>query len=388
MHTLLLFDIDSVLLHPVGYKTALPAMVNYFARQMALPDMGPDDNEIGVFEACGLTNEWDSGALCVTALLMAALASRPDLCRDTLDETLAAVGGAGLSLERPDFAGFAREIARRGPNGHLPASVWLAMVAERVDAAHLPLFSALLHDVYDINTPTTRIFQTLTLGSDNFARTYGQPAPFDSVSYLKEYDVSLIDAGQLDRLRCWRDQPGHGAALFTARPSLPPADLPGDVPHGYPPEAELAVDLLGLRGVLPLIASGRVSWLAHQNGRRPAEYVKPSPVQALAAIGAAFSNTESPALLAAADLVERGTLSAPLAALVDGPVQITVFEDGVPGMQAARLAVDHLQRAGLDITFQGIGVSTHADKRAALAQVAGQVVSTVNEGLDIVLQGC
>ena len=71
------------------------------------------------------------------------------------------------------------------------------------------------------------------------------------------------------------------------------------------PEAELARELIGFDYTVPLIAGGRVQWLALQHGKGAGDYIKPSPVQALAAIGAAFSNEELPALHAAAALVEN-----------------------------------------------------------------------------------
>ncbi len=83
--TLLLFDVDGVLVHPVGYRAALRALVDRFAAQTGI---GPDDNEIAFFEACGFINEWDSGAVCVSAILLAALDQRPDLRRGTSGRNL------------------------------------------------------------------------------------------------------------------------------------------------------------------------------------------------------------------------------------------------------------------------------------------------------------
>jgi hypothetical protein len=387
---LMLFDVDGVLVHPVGYKVALRALVDYFAAQMGQPAMGPGDDEIAVFEASGLTNEWDSGAMCVSALLLAALEARPDLRRVTLDDTLAAIRESGVQLFRPDFTGVAREIAHHHPDGHLPAVHYLALLAARTDPANLPLLRALLGDVYDVTgTPTTRVFQTYTLGSERFAATYGRVAPFESNSYLADYDVPLLADENRECLLRWNHIPGHGAAIFTARPSLPPADLPrdeppGDPPTGYAPEAELAVELIGLAGRLPLIAQGRVGWLAWRNGRGAAEYIKPSPVQALASIGAAASGSETGALEAAAALVEHGELAGPLAALADRRTRVIVFEDAAGGIRATRRAVELLGRAGLEVAFEGVGVSPQADKRAALAQVADHVVDDINSGLALV----
>src|SRR5207247_631529 len=78
---------------------------------------------------------------------------------------------------------------------------------------------------------------------------------------------------------------------------------------------DLAAELVGLLGRCPLIASGRLAWLAVRRSRTIPEYVKPSPVHALAAIGAAVSGSECAALDAAAELIETGALTGPLADL-------------------------------------------------------------------------
>ena len=397
-HTLLLLDVDGVLVHPVGYKNALRATVDYFTVQMGQPSMGPTNDEIAIFEACGLTNEWDSSAMCLSLLLLAALEQRSDLYRDSLDEMLAAIRAEGVSLPRPDFMAAARRIHAHHSDGHFPAASYLKLLAEEIAATHIPLFTTLLGNVYDVSgTPTTRIFQTYTLGSTRFADTYHQSAPFESESLLATHDVPLLNATNRDRLLAWQRDPAHGVTIYTARPSLPPADLPDpsfSVPPdgqvtGYAPEAELAADLLGVDGQMPLIGQGRVGWLAIQQGRGAGDYIKPSPVQALAGIGAAFSGTETDSLHAAVALYERGDLIGPLAELRDQasekhPVRVVVFEDSTGGIRATRDAVAHLTQVGLNAQFEAVGVSPNVDKRAALHDVARHVVDDINAGLALI----
>ena len=392
--TLLLLDIDGVLVYPRGYKEALRAMVAHFSTAMGLVISGPDDHEIAVFEACGLTNEWDSGAMCVSALLMAALAQRPDLFRATLDATFAAIREAGIGVPRPDFAGEARAIARQPHSDSLrPSTIYMNLLAAQADPAHLPLLDALLGDVYAARDNTiTRVFQTYVLGSDRYASTYDRAAPFESDSMLMQYDRPLLHDDLRARLVAWSQEAAHGMTIYTARPSQPPADLPpgtptGDPPAGYPPEAELAAELLALHGVVPLIGQGRVGWLAWRNGRSPSDYVKPSPVQALAAIGAAMSHGETDALHAAAELVEHGHLTGPLAALRGSRTRVIVCEDAAGGLRAGHGAVERLAQVGLDVQFEGIGVSPHADKRAALEAIADRVVDDIDAALEPLLNG-
>lgn len=385
LRTLVLLDVDGVLVHPVGYREALRATVDHFAGRMGQAMAAISDDEIAMFEACGITNEWDSGAICVSAILLTVLAQQPDLRRATFEETLDAARAAARPVPRPDFVALARDILTHNRDGQTPSALHLARLAGRIDPAFLPLASALLRDVYDIATPTTRVFQTHTLGSERFAAAYGSPAPFASPSYLAAYDTPLLSAAHRDRLLAWARDPLHGAAVFTARPSLPPADLDGAPPHGFAPEGELAVELLGLDGRMPLIGQGRIKWLADRAGRPVSDYIKPAPVQALAAIAAAASGTERAALESAANLVERGTLTGPLAGLAGGPTRVIVYEDSAGGIRAVERAAEYLRQAGLSVTVEGIGVSPHADKREALAQVAGRVVDTIDEGIEPII---
>lgn len=391
--TLILLDVDGVLVHPVGYKTALRTLVNRLAARMGQPPLGPTEDEIAIFEACGLTNEWDSAAMCVSALLLAALERAPALRRDTLEATFDAIGASGIALDRPDFTAEARAIARHETDGRYPAARYLELLSARTDPANLPLLRDLLGNVYAVRDALiTRTFQTFVLGSERFSATYGLPAAFACESYLATYDIALLHAPARARLLDWASLPGHGAAIFTARPSGPPADLPpgeplGEPPSGFPPEAELAAELVGLAGKLPLIGQGRVGWLAWRNGRAAADYLKPSPVQALTAMGAAVSGAETDALRAAAALVERGEIRGPLTGLRHSATRVVVCEDATGGIRAVRGAASLLQRAGLDVSVVGIGVSPNADKRAALAAFADRLVDDVNDGLTLALDG-
>lgn len=389
--TLILLDVDGVLIHPVGYKVALRATVEHFGAQMGLDDLpGPDFDEIAVFEACGLTNEWDSSAMCISLLLLAALAQQPDLLRPAWHDTLAAIRDTALPLTRPDYLATARALAAL-PDAKVvpPSRVYLDLLSrDGLDADLLPLLSIFLQDVYTLDTPTTAVFQAFVLGHERFARTYRRPAPVQAESTLSREDKPLLSTTMRDRLLAWHqaDPAPHssGATIFTARPSLPP-DPMDDAPPVYSPEAELGLELLGLDGQLPLMAQGRVGWLAAQHGQSASAFVKPAPVHALAAIGAAASGDERAGLDAAGHFLATGALSGPLAALADRPTRVIVFEDSTGGIRSTVGAVEKLRSAGLDIHAEAIGISPHAAKRAALTEIADHVVPDINTGLALVL---
>jgi len=108
-------------------------------------------------------------------------------------------------------------------------------------------------------------------------------------------------------------------------------------------------------------------------------------VQALAALGAAVSGSETEALLAAATLAEEGRLTGPLTALRESALRVVVFEDSAGGIRATQRATELLRGAGVDVRFEAVGVSPHADKRAALAELTPHVLDEVNAGLARVL---
>ena len=381
MRTLLLFDVDGVLIHPKGYKVALQATVDYFAEQMGLPPVELTFDEIAVFEACGLTNEWDSAAFSVGALLCGAFASENGFKRDTFDDVFSSIRDAQLNINRPDFVMLAKQVADINRHHETPTVICRDVLKSQSHTNLHPLLDLLFADIYSLDTPTTLIQQVYTLGSKNFTKTYRRAAPLHQESYLVKYDSALLKADYRQRLLDWNQDPEHGFVIYTARPSSPPKTIDDD-PLGYAPEADLAAELLGFNDQVPLIASGRMEWLAHQHHRHAADYIKPSPVQALAAIGAAFSRNELAGLNAAARLFEQHELIEPFSSLRNQPTQVVVFDDSMGGLHAARLAVERLITAGINgVKLEMVGVAPEDTKRNALTTIADRVVDDINEGL-------
>jgi hypothetical protein len=148
------------------------------------------------------------------------------------------------------------------------------------------------------------------------------------------------------------------------------------------------MQLLGMR--YPLIATGRVQWLAARVNVPFESVTKPAPIQALAAIGAAATREEANSLLAAHALVSRGELIGPLAGLgaragwshsadsrgqghpreAAPGVRVWIVEDGILGLQATHGAIDLLKRSGLDIHAHAIGIAAGGPKAEALAPLS------------------
>ena len=392
MH-LFLFDIDSVLVEADGYLKALQDAVAYFSKQMGVGAHPPTEAEVRTFEANGIGSEWDSAPTCIAALLVERLRREPSM---TLSfdwaKALAALASHPLTLSHPDYADLAHRIGERLP-GQSPTESARAVLWEDVKSTsslepHYPVIDALFntllgrtHDFY--RAPVTRHFQHLVIGSQGVNQTYDVDPDFESVAYLREYDRPLLTAETRARLHEAVERKSIRIALYTARPSLPP-DGANATANDYSPEAELAQSLVGLDDY-PLIGLGRVHWLAQKVGQRGDHLVKPSPVQALAAIGAAWSGQEAAALEAALALHQDSDLRPPLADIK--PTTVHIFEDSPGGIDAVRHAVEALQAAGLDVACQPHGI-TPADspKAAAMAARGIPIYPSINEAITTALE--
>jgi hypothetical protein len=406
-----LLDIDGVLVQAGGYRAATRATVAHFSDRMGLGNLAPTGSDIDVFEAAGMINEWDTVPVCVAVLIYGAWRRDPALLASgDLDRAAQAIRAAGPLGIRPDYQTVAWRMSQARQASEAPSRVVLRLLlddAQRevgvlAEAEGLArVLQALLEDTSSVrHCPTTFVFQHYSLGSRLFDETFGLAPAFDSDSLLARYDEPGLSAAWRDRLHDLAARGEVRPVVFTARPSGPPrdavdalgsfdpvqpvsgADRDGGTPPGaYAPEAEIAVKMVGLRDV-PLIGYGRIEWLARKLGLEAVSMVKPSPVQALAAIGAAASGREQDSLLAAHTLVAAGRLEGPLLALRGLRWQVSVFEDTFGGMRAVREAVKLLSDSGVDITSATWGVARSVVKANALAEFGAPVFDTLDQAMD------
>ena len=390
---LFLFDVDGVLVETRGYLRALQDTVAHFSRQMGVGDHPPTEEQVRGFEAHGLTSEWDSGPACVAALLRERLRREPSLPLPAhWPDALAALAASPFPLPRPDYGLLARRVGERLPEWTSPAQAARAVLWDEIRAigglgrsrvAAAALLETLLGRTHDFfHAPVTRHFQHLAIGSRAVAETYGVDPDFESTAYLQRFDQPLLRPEVRDRLKEATEDGPIRVALYTARPSQPPVNVDGPL-TGYSPEAEMARSLVGLEP-WPVIGRGKVRWLAWQVGEDVEQLVKPSPVQALAAIGAAWSGQEVAALEAALALHREGRLRLPLADLDSTTVH--VFEDSNSGLEAVARAVEALQAVGIPVAWQPYGIApAHGSKAAALSARGIAVYPSVNEAILAVL---
>jgi hypothetical protein len=345
---LLLLDVDGTLIEDRGYRHALVAAAQHVCQKRGLPTWVPTDHEINVLHACGYSNEWDSVPFTVGINLLDSHSGngvRPDF--------------SVWAFKTKDFTGLPNERARDALLREVPA------------ALHGDLHT-LLNDVRDPRTSeTTRLLYTFVLGSALFEQHYEMKAEVETPSLLETLDVPMIDDRSRDIIL------NSQAAIYTARPSLPPQGKPGLY---QTPEAEIAARQLKLEHV-PVMGLGPMQWLVDQFGGGMWDYAKPASVQPLAAMLAATGMPISEAALAAYGFKTSGVSETPeVLQGLDGAI-VRVFEDNAGGVRAAQKAAALLAERGVHVRVVGYGIAKDEAKRAALAEVCEQVFDDVNAAL-------
>lgn len=376
----LLFDLDGVLVQPLGYRKAIEGVFQYCVGAWGWPHLPPPGEDvIAFYEAHSITSEWDMLPLLLAAVWEAWATAYGPPPVGALDTAY-----PDRPPPQPDYHTPAARLAPHLRPGAYPAEIALAQQRQGADVAPFPhlraaphLLHRLLANTRDVaRNRTTRLFQQFALGSAAFAAAYRLPAEIETPSLLEAHDRPLLEAAARARLETALASGEAVAAAYTARPSAPPR---GEPPRrGFAPEAEMALTAAGVPA-LPLIGFGRLAWLAEQYHLPPEKaLLKPAPFHALAAIFAALLGDERAALQrAAAWLLEnRPTL--------DGlPPALTLygFEDSAAGLRGMAAAAATLQQAGITVAFRPFGIATHPNKKAALRRTGAVIVPSINHAL-------
>lgn len=358
---ILIFDMDGVLLKPLGYHRALKETVRLAGISTGFGEVLLADEQIAQFEALGISSEWHSSALCMAVM---ALEKQKGIAREE-DQAQPVI----LDLEDLFVA-----ITDR-PMQDSALSRGLAAIEGLVVEANVPadLVCWLVAQSESIrHSPTKNWFQELVLGSEDYTRTYQKKPQFETESYLKLYDERLLNEPQTERVLRWTDMPDHGAAIMTRRPSSGP---PG---FAAAPDANMGALLVGLED-LPLVGYGEICWLAAQTGREVKNLSKPAWEHALAAI-----------LVASGWSLERSLtyVGKSLSEWEKSDFQdlnsstIIVFEDTLGGMIAVQEAVDLLNIMGLRVKVQKIGIAEEVSKQSALYAQGATVYPNINQALE------
>jgi hypothetical protein len=373
-----LFDLDGVLIKPGGYRAAVEATINHFSEQMALGKQAPQEADIALMEARGVTSEWDMVPIFLTILLANLAGGKQDFFPQcTFEELIPWIAARSLEAKR-DYRDPIQSVAQYLDARFSPAEALYGAIEKGRLMQSLqgkPFINDLLCTTRNVaNSPTTRAFQTYILGDVAFKENYQVSPDFVSDSYLELNDRCLLDDEDQKFLRVLLAKKGLLASVITARPSLPPAW--SNKENGYSPEAEMALRLTGLDG-LALAGYGTMQYLGGLLGQSPDSLIKPSPVQALSAIALACKNDEIDSLRWAAKCVGL-TAENGLHIQIPDHFELHIFEDSPIGIQASVSAVGLLNQAGYQVKVKAWGISQNQDKIEALRRVGATVFDDIH----------
>jgi hypothetical protein len=370
---ILLLDLDGVLLQTGGYHAALREVVRLISGALGFGEVRLSQETIDLFEAAGVTSEWDSTAICAALLLDRAWELYPSL---TLPREPPLPALPSHSLNPPDFEAFARSMFVAGEHGLSPihrAERALLGPGHGRTPEQTGALQTILEDARDIRASLThRLVQELNLGSPTFREIYRMPPVLDVPSYLREYDRPALSPATASRIGGWLKMADHRAVLFSNRPSRSPG---GSL---SPPEAEIGAEVAGL-GSLPMVAMGPLSRESNLRGQGPQAFLKPSPIHALAAMLHATGTPLVEAVACAAGLVLDSRKEGEWDVLNGGTVY--VFEDVEPGMLSALGAEAALRGIGVGLGLGLFGIATSAPKRRSLESVGATVYPDIETAL-------
>lgn len=349
---ILIFDMDGVLLEAKGYHRALQETVRLAGEHLSLSNIQLTQEQIHTFESVGISSEWHSSALCMAFLKIQILSgvTCPSLSLDELFSTL-----QYQSLEQP-----AIERCR--------AAIELLCARYQVDSKS---FVSTILECEDIDlSPTMQWFQELVLGSKAYQERYKKPGRFNSMSYLRMYDIPLLSSQNAGEITHWANVSG-GAAIMTNRPSSGPPGFSGS------PEAELGLELV-LLSRIPTIGYGDISWLAESIQTEPGMLLKPNPTHALAAILGSLHMEKTKNLRQS--LIDPVQWPSEISELLNGGT-ITVFEDTPAGLASVMNAGKVLKNAGIVVEIRVFGVTKEKTKKIALESYGAKVFPDINAAL-------
>lgn len=366
----LLFDMDGVLLQPRGYHEALRTTVSLIGRSLGYRAANLSQKEIDIFESVGVTNEWDSAAICSALMLRNVWTIDPDV---RLPDAPPLPQLPSHDLQIPDFVTFFRSEITTSDQATSPNLLAERSLLKDLSEPQASALRFLLRGAHQIRGSLThQLFQELVLGSNQYENSYALRPHLQTQGYLATYDQPLLRSDSCKQLLAWVSESDHRAVVFTNRPSLPPPDAFDT------PEAELGLETAGMDG-LPCIGRGGMLWLAGRRGLGPDDFLKPSPLHALTALQMALGEPLEPAAYNAASLALDRQADSSWEALIDA--QLCVFEDSVKGLHSLQAAQKILAEIGIPVKVSLLGVTSSGEKRMALERAGAVVFAEPEEAI-------
>mgnify|MGYP006279019675 CR=1 FL=1 len=370
MKTILLFDMDGVLLEPRGYHRALQETVQKIGESLGFKNPQLSQKEIYAFEAAGISSEWDSAALILGLMMREIWQTQPAM---NPPETLTSTPTGSRTRQTPDWRAILTKLDKRQETQRTPRERASDVLKNGLSSDKQEIIHNLVAGAHEARRSIThRTFQEFVLGSERFHKVYQLRPQFNCRSYLEQFDRPLLSSQSSQKLSDWLSIEGQSSAILTNRPSRPLED------HFGTPEAEMGAALVGLED-LPIIGHGEMAWLAEQCEQPLDDIRKPSPVHALAALLVSLGTPKLQALLTSQKLVYKKQAGEIWQNLHQSTVY--VFEDTPPGFQSARSAEKILSRAGFDLDLSLIGIAVDEEKGGALRSWGREVYPNINLAL-------
>lgn len=380
-----LFDLDSVLVYPGGYQTAFYKTIWHILHYTNLEYLLPDNQLYNLFEANAVTSEWDKIPITLAIIFEAVYQSNSQLpIPSTFADALRQIQSSQLNRVHIDFPQVIAAIIHSFKQAETPSlGLYRAIESQQFTAPYStwissPFLPDLLQTTRDIHhSYPIRLLQNYVLGSQRFQEVYHLPPEVESESLMLKNDQILISPESLNCLLDYYKNDIIKIAALTFRPSLPPREIQS-TENGYSPEAEMALTRLQLN-FIPLIGYGRISYLAQYVHTTPDTLIKPSPVQALAGIAAAWTRDEWQALTWAYEIYHKP--SQDNRKLLPPHFQLHVFEDSTLGIISSRSAVQILEKIGYRIEMHAWGISSNSEKANSLEAAGVTVFPDVNQAI-------
>jgi phosphoglycolate phosphatase-like HAD superfamily hydrolase len=362
---LIIFDLDGVLLSDSGYHPALQASVRIIGDKLGLKDVSISDNQIAQFETLGITNEWDTLAICTALMLVFVWNFNHDIRLNTTFHK------NNFGNESVNFSIFLSSFKLENDLPGLEAFQWISENYPRLNHEEKSYLYEILYNCRDIyHSLTLPIHQEIVLGSDIFRKFYNLEPTVQTIGFLSNYDRKAISADNFAEFLSWLKHPNNLAGIMTNRPSQSP---PGFLSA---PEAELGIKTSGF-DFLPYIGSGYLAWYATQKLKLPGyTLMKPNPVHALTTMRLCAGEELLIAVEHSADLWLGNQYQAVWEMFANA--KVTVFEDSVKGLQSAINAVELLRKKGINMDLSLVGVSDHPVKIDALNKITKNIIKNIN----------
>ncbi len=385
-----LFDIDGVLLKPVGYRRAIFDTCDYFLTKFGQNSFSIDEEIITTFESIGITSEWDMVPLIMLNVIDLGLSlKRPNNYLETEEDIIKFFKSSNFHLNRYLLIS---EIQKLKNYLRIGNSACEAILLSFTDQQSDPIFANILKYaewiIYAWLSETRNIFQSnflqyfqnLTLGNLQFENITGLKPIVETEPYLLIYDQPLLEKHVRQSILEMCQKNNMYPGIITARPSLFPGEHQKIENRISFPEAEFALQCLQLEQV-PFIGFGPLEFLGIQKNTGGDSFVKPSSLHALVALLVSSGLTMHNALLLSFDFLYNQHFKEMknYFSKFETPIHATIFEDSTIGIQSLRSVCEKLSKIGINIEMHAFGISDQPNKINALKNENAVIFPTLNE---------